>query len=489
MKNEELLSRVRKAQAEFAKFTQGQVDEIFKAAATAANAARITLAEMAVEETGMGVVEDKTLKNHYAAEYIYNRYKNEKTCGEIERDEAGGYVRIAEPVGVAAAIVPTTNPTSTAIFKCLICLKTRNGLILSPHPRAKNCTVEAARVVLEAAVKAGAPEGIIGWIDEPSVEASSWLMKSADIILATGGPQMVKAAYSSGKPAIGVGAGNTPAVIDETADLRLTVSSILHSKTFDNGMICASEQAAVVAKEIYEDFKAEMIRQGAYFVGQAEKGALAETAFADGKLNSAIVGQTAFKIATLAGVGAGQVSDETKILAVEATSVGVDEPFAKEKLSPVLTVYSAEDFNDALDKAEALVRGGGLGHTASIFIDAERAKERLSAFCERMQACRILVNTPASQGGIGDLYNFRLAPSLTLGCGSWGGNSVCENVGVKELLNIKTVAYRRENMLWFRAPEKVYFKRGCLKTALAELGEEVYARRRAFVVWQKVKRN
>ena len=485
MKNEELLSKVRAAQAEFAKFTQAQVDEIFKAAATAANAARITLAEMAVEETGMGVAEDKTLKNHYAAEYIYNRYKNEKTCGEIERDEAGGYVRIAEPVGVAAAIVPTTNPTSTAIFKCLICLKTRNGLILSPHPRAKNCTIEAAKVVLEAAVKAGAPENIIGWIEEPSVEASSWLMKSADIILATGGPQMVKAAYSSGKPAIGVGAGNTPAVVDKTADLRLTVSSILHSKTFDNGMICASEQAAVVAKEIYDDFKAEMLAQGAYFIKEEEKDALAKTAFEGGKLSSSIVGQSAYKIATLAGIGAGQVLDETKVLAVEATSVGEDEPFAKEKLSPILTVYLAEDFDDALNKAEALVRGGGLGHTASIFINAESAKERLNAFCERMQACRILVNTPASQGGIGDLYNFRLAPSLTLGCGSWGGNSVCENVGVKELLNLKTVAHRRENMLWFRAPEKVYFKRGCLKTALAELGEDVYARHRAFVVTDK----
>ena len=482
MENEELLARVRAAQAEFAKFTQSQVDEIFRAAATAANAERIRLATLAVEETGMGVLEDKVLKNHYAAEYIYNRYKREKTCGEIERDEAGGYARIAEPVGVAAAIVPTTNPTSTAIFKCLICLKTRNGLVLSPHPRAKNCTIEAARVVLNAAVKAGAPEGIIGWIEEPSVEYSSWLMKSADIILATGGSQMVKAAYSSGKPAIGVGAGNTPAVIDQSADIRLAVSSILHSKTFDNGMICASEQAMVVAKEIYENFKTEMIAQGAYFVRSEEKEALAAAAFPEGKLNAKIVGQTASKIAALAGVGAGQVSSETKILAVEATSVGEDEPFSKEKLSPILAVYCAENFEDSLDKAEALVRGGGLGHTASIFINEESAKERLEAFCRRMQACRILVNTPAAQGGIGDLYNFRLAPSLTLGCGSWGGNSVCENVGVKELLNIKTVAYRRENMLWLRVPEKVYFKRGCLKTALAELGEEVYARRKAFVV-------
>ncbi len=481
MKNEEILARVRAAQTAFAGFSQEQVDRIFKAAATAANAERIRLAELAAKETGMGVVEDKVLKNHYAAEYIYNRYKDEKTCGVIERDEAAGYTRVAEPVGVAAAIVPTTNPTSTAIFKCLICLKTRNGLIISPHPRAKNCTIEAARVVLDAAVAAGAPDGIIGWIDEPSVESSAWLMKSADIILATGGPQMVKAAYSSGKPAIGVGAGNTPAVVDKSADIRLAVSSILHSKTFDNGMICASEQAAVVDKEIYAAFKAEMTAQGAYFVPAKEKEKLAETVFPNGKLNSEIVGQTAEKIARLAGIGEGQVSSETKILAVEATSVAADEPFAKEKLSPILAVYKAKDFAEALDKAEALVRGGGLGHTASVFIDTERAKERFEQFCARMQACRILVNTPAAQGGIGDLYNFRLAPSLTLGCGSWGGNSVCENVGVKELLNLKTVAERRENMLWFRAPQKVYFKRGCLPFALAEL-KDVYKRRRAFVV-------
>ncbi|MBQ7368415.1 MAG: bifunctional acetaldehyde-CoA/alcohol dehydrogenase [Clostridia bacterium] len=481
MKNEEILERVRAAQATYAGFSQEQVDKIFKAAATAANAERIRLAELAAEETGMGVVEDKVLKNHYAAEYIYNRYKDEKTCGVIERDEAAGYTRVAEPVGVAAAIIPTTNPTSTAIFKCLICLKTRNGLIISPHPRAKNCTVEAARVVLAAAVAAGAPDGIIGWLDEPSVESSAWLMKSADIILATGGPQMVKAAYSSGKPAIGVGAGNTPAVVDSSADIRLAVSSILHSKTFDNGMICASEQAAVVEKEIYAAFKAEMVAQGAYFVPAKEKEKLAQTVFPNGKLNSEVVGQTAEKIARLAGIGAGQVSSETKILAVETTSAGVDEPFAKEKLSPILAVYKAKDFSEALDKAEALVRGGGLGHTASVFIDTERAKERFERFCARMQACRILVNTPAAQGGIGDLYNFRLAPSLTLGCGSWGGNSVCENVGVKELLNLKTVAERRENMLWFRAPQKVYFKRGCLAFALAEL-KDVYKRRRAFVV-------
>ena len=488
MENEglvDLLSRVRTAQAEFATFSQEQVDTIFKAAATAANAERIRLAKMAVEETGMGVFEDKVLKNHYASEYIYNRYKNEKTCGEIERDEAGGYVRIAEPVGVAAAIVPTTNPTSTAIFKCLICLKTRNGLIISPHPRAKNCTIEAARVVLQAAVQAGAPKDIIGWIEEPSIDASAWLMKSADIILATGGSQMVKAAYSSGKPAIGVGAGNTPAVVDKSADIRLAVSSVLHSKTFDNGMICASEQAVVVDSEIYEAFQREMCAQGAYFIRADEKEKLANFVFENGKLNAKVVGQTAGKIAELAGIGVGQVLDEMKILAVEALSVGQDEPFSKEKLSPILTVYRAENFDDALDKAEALVRAGGLGHTASIFINEENAKERLEKFCARMQACRILVNTPAAQGGIGDLYNFRLAPSLTLGCGSWGGNSVCENVGVKELLNMKTVAERRENMLWLRVPQKVYFKRGCLKTALAELGEEVYRRKRAFVVTDK----
>ena len=482
MNNEELLMRVLAAQAEFASFSQEKVDEIFKAAATAANAARMTLAEMAVEETGMGVFEDKVLKNHYAAEYIYNRYKNDKTCGVIERDEANGYTRIAEPIGVAAAVIPTTNPTSTAIFKCLICLKTRNGLIISPHPRAKKCTIEAAKIVLDAAVKAGAPENIIGWIEEPSVETSAWLMKKADIILATGGPQMVQAAYSSGKPAIGVGAGNTPAVIDKSANVRLAVSSVLHSKTFDNGVICASEQAVVVAKEIYDEFRAELAAQGAYFLSDEEKQTMRQVMFGEGRLNAKIVGQTAVKIAELAGVGGGQVLGETKILVGEVESVGEDEPFAKEKLSPVLAMYKAENFEDALDKADALVKGGGLGHTAAIYIDEQGAKERLAAFCERMKACRILVNTPAAQGGIGDLYNFRLTPSLTLGCGSWGGNSVCENVGIKELINVKTVAERRENMLWLRVPEKLYFKRGCLKTALAELGESVYKKRRAFVV-------
>lgn len=479
---ETLLRKVREAQMQFSTYSQEQVDEIFKAAATRANAARIELAQMAVEETEMGVFEDKVLKNHYAAEYIYNRYKNEKTCGVVERDEANGYTRIAEPIGVAAAVIPTTNPTSTAIFKALICLKTRNGLILSPHPRAKNCTIAAAKIVLEAAVAAGAPENIIGWIDEPSVEASAWLMKSSDIILATGGPAMVKAAYSSGKPAIGVGAGNTPAVIDETADIKLAVSSVLHSKTFDNGVICASEQAVVVVKPLYQAFKEELSRQGGYFLSEEETDKLRELMFGEGRLNAKIVGRTAKEIAALGGI---QVRDETKVLVGEVSVVEESEPFAREKLSPVLAMYQAEDFDDALNKADALVRGGGLGHTAAIYIDENKGKERLAAFCERMKACRILVNTPAAQGGIGDLYNFRLTPSLTLGCGSWGGNSVCENVGIKELLNVKTVAERRENMLWLRVPEKVYFKRGCLKTALRDLGKEGYARKRAFIVTDK----
>ncbi len=477
----ELVKKVRAAQVEYSTYSQERVDEIFKAAALKANAARLELAQAAVEETGMGVFEDKVLKNHYAAEYIYNKYKNEKTCGVIERDEAGGYTRIAESIGVAAAIVPTTNPTSTAIFKALICLKTRNGLIFSPHPRAKNCTIQAAKIVLEAAVEAGAPENIIGWIDEPSVEASAWLMKEADMILATGGPSMVKAAYSSGKPAIGVGAGNTPAVFDETANVRLAVSSVLHSKTFDNGMICASEQSVIVAKEIYEQVKAEFISQGAYFLSDEEKDKIREITFGGGSLNSKIVGQTAGYIANLAGI---QVRDETKILVGEVSSTDEAEPFAREKLSPILAMYKAENFDDALDKADALVRGGGLGHTAAIYIDENKANENLRRFCERMKTCRILVNTPASQGGIGDLYNFRLTPSLTLGCGSWGGNSICENVGVQELLNVKTVAERRENMLWLRVPEKVYFKRGCLSTALQELGD-LQGKRKAFVVTDK----
>ena len=474
-----VLKQVRLAQEEFAHFSQERVDEIFRAVASVANEHRIELAQMAVEETGMGVFEDKVLKNHYAAEYIYNRYKDEKTCGEIERDDSNGFVRIAEPVGVAAAIVPTTNPTSTAIFKVLICLKTRNGLILSPHPRAKNCTIATAKLLLQAAENAGAPKGIIAWIDEPSVEESATLMKNADIILATGGPAMVKAAYSSGKPAIGVGAGNTPAVIDESADIRVAVSSIMHSKTFDNGVICASEQAVVVAKEIYEQVKAEFIALGAYILKAEEAERMRKLLFVGGKLNAEIVGQSAQKIASLAGI---KVQENCKLIIAEVENAGEEEVFAREKLSPVLAMYKAEDFNDALEKADRLVRGGGLGHTASIFIDEEKQSQRLSAFCARMKACRILVNTPAAQGGIGDLYNFRLTPSLTLGCGSWGGNSVSENVGIKELMNIKTVAERRENMLWLRMPEKLYFKRGCLGLALKELGAEVYGKKRAFIV-------
>lgn len=479
---EELLQKVRSAQLEFSTYSQERVDEIFRATALTANTARLSLARMAVDETGMGVFEDKVLKNHYASEYIYNRYKNEKTCGVIERDEANGYTRVAEPIGVIGAIIPTTNPTSTAIFKTLVCLKTRNGLIMSPHPRAKNCTIATAKLLLESAVKAGAPENIIGWIDEPSVEASAWLMKQADLILATGGPQMVRSAYSSGKPAIGVGAGNTPAVIDATADIPLASASIIHSKTFDNGVICASEQSVIVAKEIYEPFKNALIGLGAYFLNGEETQKMRALMFQEGKLNAKIVGQTAQTIAGLAGFS---VPENTKMLVGEVQSVEKDEPFALEKLSPVLAMYKAENFLDALEKAEKLVYGGGLGHTASIYIDEEKAKERLDAFCAKMKTCRILVNTPSAQGGIGDLYNFRLTPSLTLGCGSWGGNSVCENVGVKELVNIKTVAERRENMLWLRMPEKVYFKRGCLKPALRELGQEVYRCKRAFIVTDK----
>ena len=478
MSLQEVLKKVRAAQVEYSSYPQEKVDEIFRMAATAANAARIPLAQMAVEETGMGVFEDKVLKNHYAAEYIYNRYKNEKTCGVIERDEASGYTRIAESIGVAAAVIPTTNPTSTAIFKALICLKTRNGLILSPHPRAKGCTIEAAKIVLQAAVEAGAPKDIIGWIEEPSVELSAELMKEADIILATGGPQMVRAAYSSGKPAIGVGAGNTPAVFDESCDVRLAVASVIHSKTFDNGVICASEQAVIVARDIYAKVKTEFRAQGCYFLSVDETEKMRALMFGEGKLNPKIVGQSAKAIAELCGI---QVRDETKVLIGEVDSVGEEEPFAKEKLSPVLAMYKAKDFDDALYKADMLVRGGGLGHTAAIYIDEQKEQERLSAFCEKMKTCRILVNTPAAQGGIGDLYNFRLTPSLTLGCGSWGGNSICENVGISELINIKTVAERRENMLWFRAPEKVYFKRGCLATALKEI-KEVYGKKKAFIV-------
>ena len=469
------LERCRQAQSVFAEYTQEQVDKIFKAAAVAANKMRIPLAKMAVEETGMGIVEDKVIKNHYAAEYIYNAYKDTRTCGVIETDEAFGIQRIAEPIGVVAAVIPTTNPTSTAIFKTLICLKTRNAIVISPHPRAKKCTIAAARVVLEAAVEAGAPEGLISWIEQPSLELTNQLMREADLILATGGPGMVKAAYSSGKPALGVGPGNTPAVIDDSADILLAVSSVIHSKTFDNGMICASEQSVVVLDSVYDAVRAEFAARGCHLLTAEETEKLRGTILVNGALNAKIVGQSAHTIAAMAGV---DVPENTKILIGEVTSTALSEAFAHEKLSPVLAMYRAKDFEDALRIADRLVRDGGFGHTASVYLDPVGAKQKLDAFAHAMKACRILVNTPSSQGGIGDLYNFRLAPSLTLGCGSWGGNSVSENVGVKHLLNIKTVAIRRENMLWFRAPENVYFKKGCLPVALAELK----GHRKAFIV-------
>ena len=474
----EALAKCRAAQEKFATYTQEQVDKIFLAAATAANQMRIPLAKQAVAETGMGVVEDKVIKNHYAAEYIYNAYKDSKTCGVIEEDTAYGIQRIAEPIGVIAAVIPTTNPTSTAIFKTLISLKTRNGIIISPHPRAKGCTIAAARVVLEAAVAAGAPEGIIAWIDKPSLELTNQVMREADLILATGGPGMVKAAYSSGKPALGVGPGNTPAVIDDSADILLAVSSVIHSKTFDNGMICASEQSVVVLDSIYDRVKAEFIKRGCYVLNGEEIDKVRATILINGALNAKIVGQSAHTIAALAGV---DVPENAKILIGEVTSTDLSEAFAHEKLSPVLAMYRASDFTDAMNKADTLVKDGGYGHTASVYLDTVSGKEKLDAFAEKMKACRILVNTPSSHGGIGDLYNFKLAPSLTLGCGSWGGNSVSENVGIKHLLNIKTVAIRRENMLWFRAPEKVYLKKGCLPVALNEL-KAVMGKKRCFIV-------
>ena len=477
-KLEALIAKVRAAEAVFATYTQEQVDKIFFEAAMAANKARIPLAKMAVEETGMGVVEDKVIKNHYASEYIYNAYKDTQTVGVVEEDKAYGIKKIVEPIGVVAAVIPTTNPTSTAIFKTLISLKTRNGIIISPHPRAKKSTIAAAKVVLDAAVKAGAPEDIIGWIDVPSLEMTTLLMKEADIILATGGPGMVKSAYSSGKPAVGVGAGNTPAIIDETADVVLAVNSILHSKTFDNGMICASEQSVIVDDKIYDAVKAEFAVRGAYFLNPEETEKVRKTIIINGALNAKIVGQRAAKIAALAGV---TVPDSVKVLIGEVESVDISEEFAHEKLSPVLAMYRAKDFNDAVDKAERLIADGGFGHTSSVYINQLTEKAKLDMFFERMKTCRILVNTPSSQGGIGDLYNFKLRPSLTLGCGSWGGNSVSENVGVKHLLNIKTVAERRENMLWFRAPEKVYLKKGCLPVALDEL-KHVMGKKKAFIV-------
>ena len=475
---EEKLAALRTAQAKFATYTQEQVDCIFRAAALAANQARIPLAKMAVAETGMGVVEDKVIKNNYAAEYIYNAYKDTKTCGVVEEDKAFGTKRIAEPIGVIAAVIPTTNPTSTAIFKTLISLKTRNAVLISPHPRAKKSTIAAAKIVLDAAVAAGAPKDIIGWIDVPSLELTNTLMQEADLILATGGPGMVRAAYSSGKPALGVGAGNTPAVIDKTADILLAVNSIVHSKTFDNGMICASEQSVIVDDSIYDQVKAEFIKTGCYVLTPEETEKVRKTILINGALNSKIVGQPAAKIAELAGV---TVDPRTKVLIGEVESVDLEEEFAHEKLSPVLAMYHATNFADALNKADQLVQDGGYGHTASLYIDTVHERERLDQFAARMKACRIVVNTPSSHGGIGDLYNFNLAPSLTLGCGSWGGNSVSENVGVKHLLNIKTVAERRENMLWFRTPQKVYFKKGCLPVAMREL-KQVLGKQKAFVV-------
>ncbi|HIY28831.1 MAG TPA: bifunctional acetaldehyde-CoA/alcohol dehydrogenase [Firmicutes bacterium] len=472
------MAEVREAQRIFSTYTQEQVDKIFKAAAIAANQARIPLAKMAVEETGMGVVEDKVIKNHYAAEYIYNKYKDTKTCGVVEEDKAFGVTKVAEPIGVVAAVIPTTNPTSTAIFKTLISLKTRNGIIISPHPRAKKCTIAAAKVVLDAAVAAGAPKGIIGWIDIPSLEMTNEVMRSADIILATGGPGMVKAAYSSGKPALGVGAGNTPAIIDDTADIVVAVNSIIHSKTFDNGMICASEQSVIVHQNVYDAVKKEFADRGCYFLSPEETEKVRKTIIINGALNAKIVGQKAHTIAKLAGV---KVPEATKILIGEVESVDIEEEFAHEKLSPVLAMYKAKDFEDAVAKACQLVADGGYGHTSSLYCNAVTERAKIEKFGETMKTCRILVNTPSSQGGIGDLYNFKLNPSLTLGCGSWGGNSVSENVGVKHLLNIKTVAERRENMLWFKAPEKVYFKKGCLPVALDEL-KTVMGKKKVFIV-------
>lgn len=471
------MAAMKEAQKVFSTFSQEQVDKIFRAAAMAANHQRIPLAKMAVEETGMGIVEDKVIKNHYAAEYIYNAYRNEKTCGVIEEDKAYGTKIIAEPLGLIAAVIPTTNPTSTAIFKTLISLKTRNAIIISPHPRAKGCTIAAAKVVLEAAIKAGAPENIIGWIDVPSLELTNDVMKNADVILATGGPGMVKAAYSSGKPALGVGAGNTPVIIDDTADVKMAVSSIIHSKTFDNGMICASEQSVTVLKDLYDEVKKEFTDRGCYFLKKAELDKVRKTILVNGALNAKIVGQSAYTIAKLADV---TVPEETKILIGEVESVDISEEFAHEKLSPVLALYKAKDFDDAVAKAERLVADGGYGHTSSLYINTMET-EKMAKHAAAMKTCRIVINTPSSHGGIGDLYNFNMTPSLTLGCGSWGGNSVSQNVGIKHLLNYKTVAERRENMLWFRTPEKVYFKRGCMPVALDELGT-IMGKKKAFIV-------
>ena len=475
---EKKLSQIREAQEIFATYTQEQVDKIFTAAAIAANQVRIPLARQAVAETGMGIVEDKVIKNHFASEYIYNTYRDTKTCGVIEEDKAYGIKKVAEPIGVIAAVIPTTNPTSTAIFKSLLALKTRNGIIISPHPRAKASTIAAAKTVLEAAVKAGAPEHIIGWIDIPSLDLTNMVMKEADIILATGGPGMVKAAYSSGKPALGVGPGNTPAIIDSSADITLAVNSIIHSKTFDNGMICASEQSVIVDTKVYKQVKDEFTARGCHFLTKTELDKVRKTIIINGSLNAKIVGQSAYTIGKLAGI---TVPENTKILIGEVTSVDLSEEFAHEKLSPVLAMYKSKDFEDALAKAKRLIADGGYGHTSSLYINIGTEQDKIAIFQEAMKTCRILINTPSSQGGIGDIYNFALTPSLTLGCGSWGGNSVSENVGVKHLLNIKTVAERRENMLWFRAPEKVYFKKGCLPVALDEL-KNVYGKKKVFIV-------
>ena len=472
------IEEVRKAQEIFATYSQEQVDKIFTAAALAANNQRLPLAKMAVAETGMGIVEDKVIKNHYAAEYIYNAYKSVKTCGVIEEDAAYGVKKIAEPIGVVAAVIPTTNPTSTAIFKTLLCLKTRNGIIISPHPRAKNCTIAAAKVVLEAAVKAGAPAGIVGWIDVPSLDMTNTLMKTADIILATGGPGMVRSAYSSGKPALGVGAGNTPAIIDDTADVIVAVNSIIHSKTFDNGLICASEQSCIAVGDAYDRVKAEFVARGCHVLQGDELNRVRNTMIINGALNAKIVGQSAAKIAEICGF---TVPANTKILIGEVESVDLEEAFAHEKLSPVLALYRANDFNDAVQKAEKLIADGGYGHTASLYINPLTERAKIETWQEAMKTCRMLINTPSSQGAIGDLYNFKMLPSLTLGCGSWGGNSVSENVGIKHLLNIKTLAERRENMLWLRLPEKVYHKKGCLPVALDEL-KTVMGKKKAFIV-------
>ncbi|NLP28916.1 MAG: bifunctional acetaldehyde-CoA/alcohol dehydrogenase [Clostridia bacterium] len=475
------IEMVREAQRKYATYTQEQVDEIFRQAAMAATNARVRLAKMATEETGMGIVEDKVIKNHFSSEYIYNKYKDEKTCGLIEKDESFGIVKMAEPIGVVAAVVPTTNPTSTAIFKALIALKTRNGVIFSPHPRAKKSTIEAARIVLEAAVKAGAPKNIIGWIDEPSVALSSIVMKEADIVLATGGPGMVKAAYSSGKPAIGVGAGNTPAIIDETAHIKMAVNSILLSKTFDNGVICASEQSVLILDSVYDEVMEEFAQRGAYILKEDEVDKVRNILIKDGALNADIVGQSAYKIAQLAGI---EVPESAKVLIGEVESIEPEEAFSHEKLSPILAAYRVKDFDEALYKAAKLVEYGGFGHTSVLYTDQIKSRDRIAKFGATMKTGRTIINMPSSQGAIGDLYNFKLAPSLTLGCGSWGGNSVSENVGVKHLLNIKSVAERRENMLWFRVPDKIYFKYGCLAIALRELAD--MNRKRAFIVTDKV---